>query len=1105
MILNALQKCNRLKCSLTIQPVSCFDTVIHSTVAASVSLIILGVLKPTVMILSNNKNCLQRTAFTLLLCFFSLVKLHAQSPVISYFTPAEGGMFTRIDIHGQNLRRVHQVKFGNGSPTDFWQALSDTLLYAYPGADATSGAVTLISDSNTVTSLGGFTLIGPPVLHYFVPLQGHYGDTITLHGSNFRQISAVYFGDSAALSFVQLSDTVIKAVVANGSSGEVAVESEFGMAYKDSFAYTGPAITAFTPMGGPAGTVISIHGTYFSNITAVTIGALAASSFTVLADTLITATVPSAASGNVTIYSTNGTAYAPGFNIPVMNSFAPTRGTKGDTIVIRGFNFTGVTQVQFGGMNALSFAVISDTVIRAVPGYGFSGNITVVSGNNSASLPGFTWLAPAPKIISFNPASAGSGMTVTIRGRHFAETDRVTFGAVPAASFTVQSDTLLTAVVGTGRSGHLLVHNSFNLTDSVPGFNFYLHQPYIFSVTPSGGPVGTPVVIKGYLFDPVSSNNTIYFGAVKATVTGGNDSTIFVTVPAGASYAPVSLTRDWFTAYSPQPFLVTFAGAMNGFSNYSFAAPVNFKTPGTRPDKVTYGDFDNDGKTDVAVVYGSFGSVTNIVSVYRNTGGGDYIRFAAPVNFELGTQNNSGHAIKTADMDGDGKLDMVAVSTGDNTVRVLRNVSTPGNLGFIAAADVITSNPNGPEGTRPRNVAVSDFDGDDKPDIVVANFGLDNWCKITWMRNTSTRDSITFAAKQDYPVVDAYGVYTADLNNNQKPDITVAIRVNLSGMRQLNFFNNASMPGSIYFNQNESAGASNTLITYDIAFADFDNDGKTDIVSADGNANSISVLRNISSTNGSIAFEPAQVISLEGLLESQRVGGVTVSDMDGDGKPDIAAVTNYANTTIWLLKNKSTAGIIRFDTLQYYKVPADAQTIAAADLNNDGKPELITASRTDTSFSVLLNTVGRVAVCVSDTAKLTSNLTGNSYQWQVSTDGGNTFSDISNGSSYAGATAATLIIDISAALATNKYRCMVDGNKSNEYTLYFQNKWTGAANQFWNNAANWSCGVVPDINTNVWIASGPVVVDSNAACNTLIIQPNVNFTIAPGATLTVAH
>jgi dienelactone hydrolase len=67
------------------------------------------------------------------------------------------------------------------------------------------------------------------------------------------------------------------------------------------------------------------------------------------------------------------------------------------------------------------------------------------------------------------------------------------------------------------------------------------------------------------------------------------------------------------------------------------------------------------------------------------------------------------------------------------------------------------------------------------------------------------------------------------------------------------------------------------------------------------------------------------------------------------------------------------------------------------------------------------------------------------------------------------------------------------------------NVWTGAVNTAWENSGNWSCGLIPDCNTDVFINSGTLVVNSNAVCRTLSLMPGVNFNINTGFIFTITH
>jgi len=134
-----------------------------------------------------------------------------------------------------------------------------------------------------------------------------------------------------------------------------------------------------------------------------------------------------------------------------------------------------------------------------------------------------------------------------------------------------------------------------------------------------------------------------------------------------------------------------------------------------------------------------------------------------------------------------------------------------------------------------------------------------------------------------------------------------------------------------------------------------------------------------------------------------------------------------------------------------------------------------------------------------------SSLTGTNYQWQLSTDSVN-FNNITDNSVYSGTNADTLhLSNATSSWYGYQFRCVVDGNYSNTFTLRFTDYWTGAINTAWENAGNWSCGSLPDANTDVIINSGTVIVNSNATIRNLSLAPAVNITVNSGFKLTVNH
>src|SRR5688572_23492637 len=212
---------------------------------------------------------------------------------------------------------------------------------------------------------------------------------------------------------------------------------------------------------------------------------------------------------------------------------------------------------------------------------------------------------------------------------------------------------------------------AFLLSISIHSFG---QIPAISDFTPTSGPVGTSVTIIGSNFSTTSSDNIVYFGAVKANVTNALSNELTVTVPPGGTYQPISVTVSGLTAYSTKIFITTFPEG--GFIDQtSFGSPVSFTTADFA-QKVAIGDLDGDGKSDIALVV--IDNQTNqTLSVFRNVSTGSLISFAPGIDFPLG---RNGADIAIGDLDGDGKLDIAVTSEPMHNVSVLRNISTPGSI-----------------------------------------------------------------------------------------------------------------------------------------------------------------------------------------------------------------------------------------------------------------------------------------------------------------------------------------------------------------------------------------------------------------------------------------
>ncbi len=458
--------------------------------------------------------------------------------------------------------------------------------------------------------------------------------------------------------------------------------------------------------------------------------------------------------------------------------------------------------------------------------------------------------------------------------------------------------------------------------------------PTITDFNPKSGPVGTAVTINGTNFDTTPSNNIVYFGAVKATITAATSTSLSVTVPVGATYHPITVTVFSFTAYSSKPFIVTFAGG-GAITSASFATKVDYGT-GNYPDIIVIGDLDGDGKPDLSVsnfISGDFFPI----SVFRNTGTIGSVSFAANVDFTAGFQSADGAAI--GDVTGDGKLDLVVTSLG-NRVSVLQNTSTGGSVSFAARVDFST----GLSPTSPYSVAIDDVDGDGKPDIAVANYGTST---VSIFRNTSTSGSLSFARVDFTAGSRPYHVAFGDVNDDRKPDLAVTDYADST----VSVFQNTSTIGNVSFA--EKVDFTTGSRPYHVAIGDVDGDGKPDLAVVNYATNTVSIFRN-TGTSGSVSFDAKVDFTTGSYPHSFAIG-----DIDGDGKPDLA-VANPSSNTVSVLKNTSTTGTI---TANSFAAKVDFTTgtypwsVAIGDIDGDGKSEMAVANLQSNTVSVFRNTI----------------------------------------------------------------------------------------------------------------------------------------------------
>jgi alpha-tubulin suppressor-like RCC1 family protein len=463
--------------------------------------------------------------------------------------------------------------------------------------------------------------------------------------------------------------------------------------------------------------------------------------------------------------------------------------------------------------------------------------------------------------------------------------------------------------------------------------------PVITSFAPVSAVPSATVIISGANFSAIASSNIVYFGAVRATVNSATSSSLNVTVPAGATYAPITVTVNGALAVGKVPFKPTFLGNGAGISASTF--PNRNDLAGADGPFITaIVDLDGDGKPDLAVanVY------AHSISLYRNIGTNGSLTaasFSSRVDLPaISSPSDNPLGFTAADVDGDGKIDLILTDRSFNLVRIYNNVSTPGILSsnsFVSGLTIAT-------GSDPRGIAVRDLDGDGKPDIVTCNYA-DNTISI--LHNTSTSILQSFEVFTLPAGAGTYRVAIQDLDGDGRPDLAV---VNANSPT-LSLFRNISSPGSLNSNSFAARVDIPAVMNNETIFAgDIDGDGLPDLITG-GTSQLFSIYRNTSTPGFLTTSSFASEVDFG---NPGWVHVVTLSDLDGDSKADVAVVGELGSF-FSAFQNQSSPGSISLAPPVGYSTGWNPWGIAVGDLDGDGRPDVVFCNVYDDTITLYHN------------------------------------------------------------------------------------------------------------------------------------------------------
>ena len=484
---------------------------------------------------------------------------------------------------------------------------------------------------------------------------------------------------------------------------------------------------------------------------------------------------------------------------------------------------------------------------------------------------------------------------------------------------------------------------------------------------------------------------------------GNGDGTFQNAVNYPVGFSPNSVTVGDFNADGKLDLAVAGYGDNNSVSvsillgngDGSFQAAVNYAVGNyyfsSYPISVTVGDFNADGKLDLAVaIYLDYN-----VSILLGNGDGTF----QPDNYAVGTQPNS---VTVGDFNGDGKLDLAVANYGSNTVSILLG---NGDGTFQTAVNYAVY-------SSPPSVAVGDFNGDGKLDLAVANYDSDSVSILLGNGDGTFQTAVNYAVGSG-PISVTVGDFNADgkldlaVANEDSNDVSILLGNGDGTFQNAGNYAVGSSPNSVtvgdfngdgkldlavanYDSNNVSIlrgngdGTFQTAVNYavgskprSVTVGDFNADGNLDLAVAnvDSGNNYVSILLG----NGDGTFQNAGNYAVGSSGNSVTVPySVTVGDFNADGKLDLA-VANYCSANVSILLGNGNG---TFQTAVNYGVGFNPVSVTVGDFNGDGKLDLAVANSTSNNVSILLNTTTLPTVTSStfslafNAATLTINGTG---------------------------------------------------------------------------------------------------------------------------------